>query len=309
MIVVCGETLIDLVPAGGDLWRALPGGSPANAAVALARLRTPTAMLARISADAFGGRLRERLAQNGVDLSYVVTADEPTTLAIVDLDDAGAARYTFHLEGTADWQWRDADVPASFGADVEAIHAGSMALIRPPGGPVLEAMLARERSRRVISVDPNVRTVMCPDPLRYREIVERWLRSAHVVKASSDDLDWLYSGRSWESVLEEWSSRGPAVVVATLGADGAVGRTAGGEVARVPGVSVDVVDTIGAGDTFSAALLHSLSTQGCLDIEKLAHLTARELETALRFAVRVSAVTCTRAGADPPYLEDLPPEV
>lgn len=307
MIVVCGETLIDLVPAGGDLWRALPGGSPANAAVALARLRTPTAMLARISGDPFGGRLRQRLADNDVDSRYVVSAPESTTLAIVDLDDAGGARYTFHLEGTADWQWHESELPADFGPDVTAIHAGSMALVKSPGGPVLEAMLARERDRRVISIDPNVRTVMCPDPLRYREIVERWVAIAHIVKASVDDLGWLYPDRPHTDVLAEWSTRGPALVVATLGADGAVARTAGGNTVEVPGVEVDVVDTIGAGDTFSAALLHTLDASGYLDIEKLRAISDAAVEAALQFAVRVAAVTCTRAGADPPYLEDLSP--
>jgi fructokinase len=307
LIVVCGETLIDLVHVDGELWRALPGGGPANVAVALARLGSPTAMLARISGDAFGGRLRERLADNGVDLRYVVPAAEPSTVAVVDLDESGGARYSFYLRETADWQWSDSSLPAGFDDAVTALHAGSMALFMPPGGVALEAMLSRERVHRVISIDPNVRAAICPDPLRYREIVERWLTVAHVVKASADDVGWLYPDRPLTDVLLDWSQRGPSVVAITLGADGVVARTAAGELVQSPGVPVDVVDTIGAGDTFSAAFLHALGALKCLEIEKLAALPAAQLEVALRYAVRASGVTCTRAGADPPYGQDLPP--
>jgi fructokinase len=307
MIVVCGETLVDLVPAGGDLWRALPGGSPANTAVALARLSTSTAMLARISNDTFGAQLRGRLTDNEVDLRYVVDADEPTTLAIVDFDASGGARYTFHLDGTADWQWKSSEIPASFGAEVHAIHAGSMALVHAAGGPVLEALLAREKSHRVISIDPNVRPRLCPDHVEYSRTVERWLGLAAVVKASADDVSWLYPGRSLDDALADWAGRGPAVVVLTLGGDGAIARTADGEVVRVPGVEVEVVDTIGAGDTFSAGLLHALDELGCLDNHGLRSLGSDRLETALRFAIDVSAIVCTRAGADPPYARDVAP--
>jgi fructokinase len=307
VIVVCGETLIDLVHVEGDLWRALPGGGPANAAVALARLGTPTAMLARISDDAFGLRLRERLRENAVDPRFVVDAAEPSSVAVVDLDDKGGARYSFYLNGTADWQWAARELPDDFGSDVAAIHTGSMALFLPPGGAVIEAMLSRERLSRVISIDPNVRASICPDVNRYRETVERWLTVAHIIKASADDVSWLYPDRSVSDVLLDWSGRGPSVVVLTLGTEGAVARTSSGVLVQAPGFEVDVVDTIGAGDTFSAALLHALSELRCLDVAALASLSASQLEIAVRFAVRVSALTCTRAGADPPYGQDLPP--
>lgn len=304
MIVVCGEALIDLVPAGGDLWRALPGGSPSNTAVALARLGTPTAMLARLSGDAFGAQLRKRFTDNGVDLQYAVAARESTTLAIVGLDEQGGARYTFHLEGTADWQWQESELPSSFGSDVVAIHAGSMGLVGQPGGAVLEAMLTRERPQRVISIDPNVRPVMCPDVAAYRAAVERWLAVAHIVKVSSDDVAWLYPGRDGGDVAREWVSRGPSLVVLTLGADGAIAFTSRGGSVQVPRVKVDVVDTIGAGDTFMAGLLHSLGSQGFLDIEMLSTISDQPLDDALRYAALVSALACTRAGADPPYAQD-----
>ena len=307
MIVVCGETLIDLVHVDGEVWRALPGGSPANTAVALARLGTPAAMLARISGDAFGTRLLSRLVNDGVDVRYVVEAAQASSMAVVDLDDSGGARYSFYLQGTADWQWAAAELPVSFDSSVAAIHAGSMALMMPPGGAVLESMLRRERAERVVSIDPNVRASICPDPVRYREAVERWLAVAHIVKASTDDVSWLYPDRSPDDVLTDWASRGPALVVFTHGAAGAVARLPSGVEAIVGGVVVDVVDTIGAGDTFSAGLLHALSDADLLSVEGLAAISKQEVEEALRFAVLVSAIACTRAGADPPHLADLPP--
>jgi fructokinase len=306
LIVVCGEVLIDLVHHSGEMWRALPGGSPANVAVALARLGTSAAMLARISDDAFGGRLRARLSDNGVGLQYTVAASEPSTLAVVDLDEYGAARYSFYLRDTADWQWTAASLPTVFDDSVSALHAGSMALFMPPGGAALEAMLVRERAGRVISIDPNVRAAVCPDPLAYREVVERWLTVAHVVKASADDVGWLYPDRPLTDVLLDWSQRGPAVVAITLGAEGVVARTASGELVQAPGVAVDVIDTIGAGDTFSAAFLHALDALECLEVERLAALSAVQLEVALRYAVLAAGRSCTRAGADPPYGADLP---
>jgi fructokinase len=306
VIVVCGETLIDLVHVDGEMWRALPGGSPANTAVALARLGTPAAMLARISSDAFGTRLRGRLLNDGVDTRYVVEALEASSMAVVDLDESGGARYSFYLQGTADWQWSAGELPPSFDASVTAIHAGSMALLMPPGGAVLESMLMRERAQRVVSIDPNVRASICPDPAQYRETVERWLGVAHIVKASSDDVAWLYPGRSHSEVLADWASRGPALVVFTRGDAGASARLSSGVEASVDGVIVDVVDTIGAGDTFSAGLLHALSDADVLSVSALATISAQQVEEALRFAVLVSAIACTRAGADPPYLADLP---
>jgi fructokinase len=306
-IVVAGETVIDLAPAGGGLWAAHPGGGPANTAVALARLGSSASMLARISCDPFGLLLRERLSKNGVDLSFVVSAAEPATLAVVGFDDAGSASYSFYIDGTSDWQWSESELPASLDSSVLALHAGSMALVRLPGGAVLESLLTRESANRVISIDPNVRAAVCPDHVEYAAHIERWLGIAHVFKASSDDVEWLYPGRSIEDALADWSSRGPAVVVLTLGRDGAIAQLPGGVVVRVGGQPVDVVDTIGAGDTFSAALLHHLSEAGLLDAATFASISASQVEAALHFGVRAASITCSRAGADPPYAAELTP--
>ncbi len=305
MIVVAGETVIDLVPAADALWRAFPGGGPANTAIALSRLGTSTAMLARISDDSFGLLSRQRFTDNDVDFRYEVSAAEPSTLAVVTFDEEGSASYSFYLDGTADWQWSAPELPESFDASVRAVHTGSMALIRKPGGLVLESLLVREKPHRIISIDPNVRAAACPDRREYAAHVERWLGFAHLVKASSDDVAWLYPDRSIDDVLADWSSRGPAVVVLTLAGDGAIARLTDGSTVGVAGQVVDVVDTIGAGDTFSAGFLHYLDEAGLLDIDMLASLTPADIEAALCFGVRVAAMSCTRAGADPPYRRDL----
>ena len=152
-----------------------------------------------------------------------------------------------------------------------------MALLMPPGGVVLEAMLERERAQRVVSIDPNVRATICPDPRVYREAVERWLGLAHIVKASVDDVNWLYPDRTPADVLAQWSTRGPSLVVFTRSADGALARLPSGLEVGVGGIDVEVVDTIGAGDTFTAGLLHALDEAGLLTIAALAQLTAEQV--------------------------------
>lgn len=305
MICVCGEALIDLAPAGDDLWRAQPGGGPANTAVALARLGVPTTMLARLSDDVFGRRLRTHLTDSGVDLSSAVTASEPSTLAIVDVDPAGSAGYTFHRVGTADWQWRDDELPDELGDEVTAMHAGSMALLLPPGGEALERLLRREQGRRVISIDPNVRPALWPDRTAYRRRVERWVALADIVKVSADDLHWLCPGVAVGQVATRWAALGPALVVVTLGADGALAARPGRGLLTRAGWPARVVDTVGAGDAFTAGLLAALYEGGRLTAEGLTILGDDALEEALSFAARVAGVTCERAGADPPYRQAL----
>jgi fructokinase len=312
VIVVCGEALVDLTvepsrgPGDAPRYRASPGGSPANTAVGLARLGTPSALLGRLAGDRFGQLLRRHLTGSGVDVQYCVEAAEPTTLAVVDIAADGGARYAFYVEGTADWQWREAELPAQWPADVRALHAGSLALALPPGGPVLESVLARERDSRTISLDPNVRPALVGDRSTYRDKLERWVRLAHLVKISVEDLDWVYPGEPPAMVARRWCAAGVPLVVVTAGPDGAQGYPAGAEPVQVAGEQVDTVDTVGAGDAFSAGLLDWLHRHGRLGRpDGLGQWAQGELATALSFAGRVAAVTCTRAGADPPYRNEL----
>jgi fructokinase len=307
-VAVAGEAITDLVPAGADgLFRAAPGGSPANVAVGLARLDVPVRMLARLSRDVLGRRLREHLAANGVDLAHAVTAAEPSSLAIVVLQPDGSAEYDFRVDGTADWQWADDELLDALD-DVTALHVGSLALTTPPGGEVLRRLAVRARATATVTFDPNVRHMLMGAPEQVLAVVDEMLAVADVVKASAEDVEWLAPGRSVAAVASDWVSRGPALVVVTRGGDGAlaVGRSSG--LVETPGVAVQVVDTVGAGDTFMAALIAGLHNRGLLGAQRraaLGLLDADDVTALLDEAAEAAAVTCSRLGADPPTAAEL----
>lgn len=304
MIGVVGEALIDLKAAEGDPRRpvAHPGGSPMNTAVTLGRLGAKTAFFGRLSTDAFGRLLREHLSGAGVDLRWAVEAAEPTSLALVSVDSGGAASYTFHLHGTADWQWSPAELPDAPGLD--AVHAGSLALALDPGGPVVADWLARLSETTTISLDPNVRAELLGDRDAYRREVERWLSFSAIVKVSDEDLAWIWPGADPARLARDWIAQGRRLVVVTRGGDGSLVHCGGGEFA-VPAHPTALVDTVGAGDSFSGALLDRLDRIGRLDPEGLARLGPDEARSAVEFASKVAAVTCSRPGADPPWRSEV----
>ncbi|GGM06255.1 carbohydrate kinase [Dactylosporangium sucinum] len=297
---VVGEAVVDLVEDGDGRFTAHPGGSPLNVAVALARLGHPTALLARLSTGGFGRRLREHAAANGVALDRAPAAPEPATLAAVTLDGHGAATYDFYTAGTADWQWTDAEL-AALPAGTRVVHTGSLATAVAPGAVRILALV--ERLRRaggtLLSYDPNVRAGLVGDLDAARAGAERFVAAAHVVKASEDDVRLLYPGSDPVDVLQRWRGLGASLAVLTRGAAGAVAVAAGG-VVREPGRSVAVVDTIGAGDAFTGGMLSALADAGLATPATVAGLSAGQAADVLAGAGRVAAITCTRAGADPP---------
>jgi fructokinase len=309
VVVVAGEALVDLVPAGRDgLFEAAPGGSPANVAVGLARLGVPTRLAARLADDLMGRRLREHLSSNGVDLSMAPRASEPTSLAIVALGADGVPDYDFRVEGTADWQWRDHEVEGLLDGPVVALHSGSLALTMEPGADVLGRLVERARETVTVSYDPNLRPLLMGSPDAVRERVERLVSLSDVVKVSSEDLGWLLPGMALESVAERWLATGPEVVVVTLGPDGVLSVAERTGIVRRPGRRVKVVDTVGAGDSFTSALLAGLHRRGLLGLDRREALRAIDTATlgaVLDEAVLASALTCTRPGADPPTAERL----
>jgi fructokinase len=306
MIVVCGEALIDLVPIpAGDEQAYLPraGGSSYNVAIGLARLGTPTGYLGRLSTDHFGRLLRERVVANGVDGRYLMQGDEASTLAVVHLEPGHEPQFAFYGEGTADRLISEADLPA-LGDDVTALHFGSISLIREPGASAYEALMGRETGRRILSLDPNVRPSLIPDRPSYVRRLEGWIRLVDVVKVSRADLEWLYPTLEPGEAARRWRALGPALVVVTRGEDGATGITAAGSV-DVGGTRVEVADTVGAGDAFTAGLLAGLDERGRLERAALGRLDPAELAACLAFANAVAARTCMRAGAEPPRREEL----
>jgi fructokinase len=313
IVAVAGEALVDLVPAPvGDYFEVAPGGSPANVALGLARLGVPARLLARIADDLLGRRIREHLTHNGVQLDHAVAAKEQTSLAMVSLDADGSPAYDFRISGTADWQWTPAEVDGALDSGeqgpVVALHSGSLALTTPPGDAVLRDLLVRASEVVTISYDPNCRPMLMGDPATVLAGVHEMLAVADVVKVSTEDLNWLVPGMSAEQVVDDWLSRGPTLVAVTLGSDGVLAGTAAGLRARRPGVSVKVIDTVGAGDTFSAALLAGLHRGNLLGAENRSKLRAMDystLDELLYDAVLAAAIACSRRGADPPTRGDL----
>ncbi|MFC0004120.1 carbohydrate kinase family protein [Micromonospora siamensis] len=307
MLTVLGEAVVDLAPSGGgDLFAAHPGGSPLNVAVGLARLGRPTAMLARFSRTAFGRRLRAHADTNKVDLTHAVADDRPATLAVVSLNPTGTAEYDFYLTGTADWQWTS-DELVGLPAGTEVLHTGSLAVLLPPGADVVADLLAREHAagRVLVSLDPNVRPAVLDDPAAARARLLALARYAHLVKASDEDLAWLLPGATVEQAAAHLIALGVRLVVVTRGAAGSYAVTADGVQRHHPARRVTVVDTVGAGDAFTAGLLDALVEVAAATPSAVGSLDAAGLDAVLEHATRVAAITCGRPGADPPHGQEL----
>jgi fructokinase len=302
VIAVGGEALVDLVGDDGAL-RPVPGGGPLNTAIALGRLAVPVAFLGTLSRDRYGTMLARLLIEAGVDTSLVRWSRAPTPLAVVNGQGQGESAYTFYLNGTSFTDLPPDAVPA-LPEQVWAIHVGTLGLAIDPPASAFEALLDRERGRRTIVLDPNVRPAVFGDPTTYRSRFEGLASAADVVKLSDDDAAWIYPELELADVLERVSSLGPRLVAITMGTAGAVAASAQGQ-ARVPAVSVTVADTVGAGDSFGAALLAILIERKALGPEAKRPLDDALLEEAVTYAVTASAITCTRSGAVPPSLAEI----
>lgn len=303
--VVCGEALIDLAPAAGDqddtfqsTWKALSAGGPMNSAVALAKLGSSVEFLGRMSTDRFGKQLESHLAGAGVGLELATFVEDPTSIAVVSVDEEGKASYAFHFADTANFGWQNEELPELSNEDW--LHFGSLLSIVAPGDKVVLDWL--QDCPAALSFDVNVRHSVISNPETYWNTVEPWFatvgKSGGIAKGSDDDVNFLAQavapGQPPLEVAKEWVERfGLAMFVMTLGPDGAAAVLPGGEVQQVPGHSVDVVDTVGAGDTFMAGFLN-------------AHVDDPEdVRAALERGTAASAIVCTRQGAQPPTLEEI----
>lgn len=307
MIVVGGEALIDLVPAPetGGLLQPRPGGGPFNTAVALGRLGVPVAFLSRISTDAFGVTLCERLRRAGVDTALVQRGPQPTTLAVVGRTANGSTGYTFYADGTADRLVAD---PGPLPAEVTILSLGTLSLVLEPGASVYEALLHRESAAgRLTVLDPNIRPGLIADADAYRTRYRSWLPDIRLLKVSMDDAEWLANNDNGNvaETVRNWLTAGVDIVVLTRGTAGLTACTAAGERVDVPAVPARVVDTIGAGDTVHAAVLAWLHTHGITNAAGLAGVARDGWVDALEFAARAAAVTVGRAGAEPPLAEEI----
>jgi fructokinase len=302
VFIVVGEALVDLVgQRGGRTLAAHPGGSPANVALGLGRLGVPVILKTRLGRDAFGEMIRGHLAASGVRVDAGNDAGVSTSLAIATLA-AGIASYDFRIE------W-DIDDLAPLPVETRCLHTGSLATALAPGKRSVVELVERERARgRVtISYDPNVRPALLGEPARARPEIERLVALSDVVKVSDEDLRWLYPDRSDEDAARDWLASGPAAVVVTRGGAG-VYAVAGEVELRRGAVPIDLVDTVGAGDSFTSGLLdglHRADLIGAARRDALAAIDAATLDSVVEEAALIAAITCSRPGAEPPTRAEL----
>lgn len=301
-MLVIGECVADIVQEPGQADQVHPGGSPANVAYGLARLGHETHFLTQLGADELGELIGSHLRSAGVRLHTDGPEDVRTPSAVVHLDAHGSASYTFDIT----WTLRETP-PTSLPTDQPHLHIGSIGAAVPPGARTVLALTERLRDTATISYDPNVRPALMGDHDAAVAQVEACVAHSDLVKASDEDLNWLYPGEAPETVARRWAAGGPALVLVTRGGEGALATTAQLTVEQPPTV-VDVVDTVGAGDAFMSGTLHALATAGLLGAgarERLAALDAEALGDVLRYATASAAVTVARAGANPPDLAEL----
>jgi fructokinase len=297
-IWVCGEVLIDLIPDASGERVAHVGGGPANTAKALARLGHEVYFIDGISSDKYGQMSRQELLDDEVKLDLALNSDRPTCLAIVSLNENGGASYEFEIDGTATFDFCASWLPDPSRYKPSVLHIGTLVTVIQPGADVLYDWAMQVAEFAPIVFDPNVRSVVMNDRDKYLAAVERWVAISSVVKVSDDDMAWLYPGQQYADVAKRWINDGAALVVVTRGADGLVGFAADGSV-EVPGVKVDVADTVGAGDTVGAIVVEAMIEKGILN------LTGDALKAVLNRAAIAAGITCSRKGAQPPYKHEL----
>ena len=308
MILCCGEALIDMIPtplaAGGEGFVPHSGGAVFNTAIGLGRLEVDTGFITGLSRDLFGEQLAADLARSNVDASHAIRSDLPTTLAFVRLQN-GQATYTFYDENTAGRSLSPQDLP-QIPAQATALYFGGISLISEPCADFYAALALREAPRRVIALDPNIRTGFIKNEARYRARLDQMISVCDILKVSDEDLEWIVAGPdSLEDKARSFFEAGVKVVIVTKGGDGAMAFTASGHRIDVPARRVEVVDTVGAGDTFNSGVLAYLSGKGLLKKSALAHVAAQDVQAALAYGAAVAAITVSRAGANPPWIHEL----
>jgi fructokinase len=305
MIIVIGEALIDLIQDRDNIdeYKAVVGGANANVAIALARLETPHAFLARISTDSFGKQIREKLQKNNVNLDKAIETEEPTTLAVVSINDQGSPSYSFYVNGTADWGWTPEELP---NLEAKAIQFGCLTMAMEPGNLHIEQWAKAQAEAKTISHDINMRPALGFDQAKEKVRVERVNSFSHIIKASDEDLEWLDPTRTPDETAKEWSKN--KLFLLTKGSEGVDVYKDGTKLFNVPSRKIKVVDTVGAGDTFTANLLAQLLENNHLGenpTHKLMNIKDEDLHTYVHIASIAASINCERAGAEPPTKADL----
>lgn len=301
MILCAGEALIDMLPRtsteGEGAFAPVAGGSVFNTAIALGRLGQDVAMFTGLSSDLFGDILKDTLAASHVDATPAAVSDRPTTLAFVKLTD-GHAEYAFYDENTAGRMLTTDDLPS---VQADALFFGGISLVVEPCGAAYEALMLREAPRCLTMMDPNIRPGFITDEAAYRARLGRMMQVADIIKTSDEDLDWIAPGADAASLLDGTDTR---IVLLTRGAAGITIVTREDSF-DVPAQKATVVDTVGAGDTFSAGFMAGLAEAGNLTKTALGHAGRDVLTAAAELGAKAAAITVSRAGANPPWRKEL----
>lgn len=302
-----GEILIDFLPIEEDGrtvgFRMHPGGSPFNVAVGLARLGRPTAFASKVSSDLFGRYLLEYTESQGIDTRFVVSSNAQSTLAFVAME-GGEPAYAFYNEGMAGTLLTPEEVPAALFDETAILHFGSISLLSGTTPAAVLSTVERLKGHALLSFDPNLRPGLVQDEKAYRDLLDRLAGLADVIKLSASDLQWFAPGSTVEQAAAALAARGPALVAITQGGRGVL-AVRGGDRWEIPSFDVQVVDTVGAGDAFSSGLLAGLADRNIVSRDALEGASVEDIAATLRFAVAVSALTCTRAGSDPPSRDEV----
>ncbi len=311
MYLVCGEALFDFFSeddasglASTVNFKAIAGGSPFNVAVGLRRLGVDAALFAGLSTDYLGRRLQQVLRNEGVRADYLVDFAAPTTLAMVAVGANGSPHYSFRGEGCADRQLKPEHLP-QLGAEVRGLHIGSFSLVVQPIADTLLALVQRESGKRLISLDPNVRLNPEPNIDLWRTRVATLVVLADLIKVSDEDLSLLYPEQDPQRVIEGWLQHRCQLVFLTRGGEGATVFSRHHGSWSVPACSVKIADTVGAGDTFQAALITWLTEHHLDSVEGVQSLAREQIDGMLKFAVQAAALTCSKTGPDLPYRQQL----
>ena len=311
MYLVCGEALFDFFSeddasglASKMNFKAIAGGSPFNVAVGLRRLGVDSALFAGLSTDYLGRRLQQVLQEEGVRADYLVDFAAPTTLAMVAVGANGSPHYSFRGEGCADRQLRLEHLP-ELGPQVRGLHIGSFSLVVQPIADTLLALVGRESGKRLISLDPNVRLNPEPNIDLWRSRIAELVELADLIKVSDEDLSLLYPEQDPQRVIESWLTHRCQLVFLTRGGEGASVFSRAHGSWSVPACSVTIADTVGAGDTFQAALITWLTEQQLDSVDGVQRLTREQIDAMLKFAVQAAALTCSKTGPDLPYRHQL----
>ena len=308
MIICCGESLIDMISianAGNEsVFAGLTGGAIFNTSIALGRLDVPVGLISGVSTDLFGEKIKKDLTESNVNIKLLIRNEKPTTLAFVDVKD-GQANYTFYDENSAGNSIHYSDFP-NIPKIATTLCFGGISLCTEPAASAYEKLFIQEIKNKVLFLDPNIRSTFISDEISYRKRLNKMISSSDILKVSDEDLDWIVtSGSSINEKIEKLHNLGAKLIIVTKGAEGVAAYVKNKKVINLPAQKVNVIDTVGAGDTFNAGFLLNLDEQDLLDRDSLNTINNDQLTQALSFANKVASITVTRKGANPPWHEEL----